>query len=245
MVHPETQRMRDLGFALGPLDGKKAFLAGGFHNFTTNPDVHTRQAHKYPQCNWGGTRSGTMAVDIDPKNGGSLEFLMKSLGLPNLLDTLAVRTGSGGWHIYFLHDGKIRGKLDGYDGIDLKTWRTGYTVMPGSVHPDTGKLYRIERDHPIAPLPKQLLPLVTPPVYKPSPVTVNPERRSDGLVRKVAEAVGGGRNQITFWALCRALERGSSSLVPEIRDAALSTGLTEGEFETCLRSAQRTAGRVA
>lgn len=235
--------MRDLGFALGPLNGKVPIRKGGFHDFTTDLSSLTRDALRYPNCNYGGTRQGTMAVDIDPKNGGSLEFLMRSLDLPNLLDTLAIRTGSGGWHIYFLHDEKIRGKLAGYDGIDLKTWRTGYTVMPGSVHPDTGKLYRIERDHPIAPLPQELLPLVTPPVYKPSPVTVNPERRSDGLVRKVAEAVGGGRNQITFWALCRALERGSSSLVPEIRDAALSTGLTEGEFETCLRSAQRTAGR--
>lgn len=233
--------MRDLGFALGPLDGKKAFLPGGFHDFTTNPDVLTRQAHKYPHCNWGGTCQGVMVLDEDPRNGGNLE----SLDMPEVLNTLVVRTGSGGRHAYFQHDGKVRGKLDRYDGIDLKTWRTGYTVMPGSVHPDTGKLYRIERDHPIAPLPQQLLPLVTPPVYRPSPVTVNPERRSDGLVRKVAEAVGGGRNQITFWALCRALERGSSSLVPELRDAALSTGLTEGEFETCLRSAQRTAGRVA
>ncbi|BBE43395.1 MULTISPECIES: bifunctional DNA primase/polymerase [Rhodococcus erythropolis group] len=241
MVHPETQRMRDLGFALGPLDGKKAFLPGGFHDFTTNRDVLTRQALKYPQCNWGGTCEGVMVLDEDPRNGGDLE----SLDMPEVLDTLVVRTGSGGRHAYFRYEGKIRGKLDRYDGIDLKTWRTGYTVMPGSVHPDTGKLYRIERDLPIAPLPQELLPLLTPPVYKPSPVTVNPERRSDGLVRKVAEAVGGGRNQITFWALCRALERGSGSLVPEIRDAALSTGLTEGEFETCLRSAQRTAGRVA
>ncbi len=241
MVHPDTQRMLGLGFALGPLDGKKAFLPGGFHDFTTNRDVLTRQAQKYPQCNWGGTCQGVMVLDEDPRNGGDLG----SLSMPEVFDTLVVRTGSGGRHAYFRHGGKVRGKLDQHEGIDLKTWRTGYTVMPGSVHPDTGKLYRIERDLPIAQLPQELLPLVTPPVYKPSPVTVNPERRSDGLVRKVADAVGGGRNQITFWALCRALERGSSGLVPEIRDAALSTGLTEGEFETCLRSAQRTTGRAA
>lgn len=241
MVHPDTQRMRELGFALGPLDGKKAFLPGGFHDFTTNKDVLTKQAVKYPRCNWGGTCQGVMVLDEDPRNGGDLE----SLGVPQVLDTLVVRTGSGGRHAYFRHDGKIRGKLDRHEGIDLKIWRTGYTVMPGSVHPDTEKLYLIERNLPIALLPQELLPLVSPPVYVPSPVTVSPERRSDGLVRKVADAVGGGRNQITFWALCRALERGSSDLVPEIRDAALSTGLTEGEFDTCLRSAQRTTGRVA
>lgn len=245
MMHPDTQRMLDLGFALGPLNGKRAFLPGGFHDFTTDRSVIHRQYLKYPQCNWGGTRPDVMAIDIDHRNGGSLEHLIESLALPNLLNTLVVKTGSDGWHIYFRHDGKIRGKLDGYPGTDLKTGRTGYTVMPGSVHPDTGKLYRIERDLPIAKLPQILLPLVTPLVYTSQPVTVNPQRRSDGLVRKVADAVGGGRNQITFWALCRALERGGSDLVPEIRTAALNTGLTEREFDTCLRSAQRTTGRAA
>lgn len=241
MVHPDTQRMRELGFALGPLDGKKAFLPGGFHDFTTNRDVLTRQALKYPHCNWGGICQGVMVLDEDPRNGGNLE----SLNVPEVFETLVVLTGSGGRHAYFRHNGKIRGKLDRYEGIDLKAWRTGYTVMPGSVHPETGKLYRIERDLPIANLPQELLPLVSPPVYKPSPVSVNPERRSDGLVRKVSEATDGGRNDITYWALCRALERGSSSLVSEIRSAALNTGMTESEFETCLRSAQRTTGRVA
>ena len=244
MVHPEAIRMLiEFMAALFPIQGKKAFLAGGFHNATRDRDALNRLARKYPGCNWGLIIAGVIWLDEDPRNGGNLEEVFKSVGFQQLPETLIVRTGSGGRHMAFRYDGKIRGKLDRHPGIDLKSWRTGYTVAPGSTHPETGKLYRIERDHPIAPLPQELLPLVTPPVYKPSPVTVNPERRSDGLVRKVAEAVGGGRNQITFWALCRALERGSSSLVPEIRDAALSTGLTEGEFETCLRSAQRTAGR--
>ncbi|MFC9761376.1 bifunctional DNA primase/polymerase [Rhodococcus jostii] len=236
-----ARRMLELGFAIGPLDGKKAFLPGGFHDFTTDRDVLNRQARKFPGCNWGGTCEGVMVLDEDPRNGGNLE----DLGVAAVFDTLIVRTGSGGRHAYFRHPGKVRGKLQGHEGIDLKTWRTGYTVMPGSVHPDTGKPYRIERDLPIAGLPQELLLLVTPPVFTPQPVVVNPERRSDGLVRKVADAAGGGRNQITFWALCRALERGSSDLVPEIRSAALSTGLTEREFETCLRSAQRTTGRAA
>ncbi|MDI9917857.1 bifunctional DNA primase/polymerase [Rhodococcus sp. IEGM 1379] len=240
-VTEETVQMLERGFAIFPLTGKKAFLPGGFHDATTNRDVLNRQAKKYPGCNWGGICDGVMVLDEDPRNGGNLE----SIGVPDVLDTLVVRTGSGGRHAYFRHEGKVRGKLDQHEGIDLKTWRTGYTVMPGSIHPETDQLYRIERDLPIANLPQELLPLVTPPVFKPQPIAVNPERRSDGLVRKVADATDGGRNAITYWALCRALERGSSDLVPEIRSAALNTGLTEREFDTCLRSAQRTTGRAA
>ncbi|MGC0362920.1 hypothetical protein ABH922_000904 [Rhodococcus sp. 27YEA15] len=246
MVHPETIRMLvEFMAALFPIEGKKAFLPGGFHNASRDRDALNRLARRFPGCNWGLIIEGVIWLDEDPRNGGNLENLFTSIGMQQLPDTLTIRTGSGGRHMAFRHAGKIRGKVDGHDGIDLKSWRTGYTVAPGSVHPETGKLYRIERDLPIAPLPIQLLPFVTPPVYKPSPVSVNPERRSDGLVRRVANAVGGERNPVTYWGFCRALERGSSGLVPEIRDAALSTGLTEREIETCLRSAQRTTGRAA
>ncbi|MDF3309889.1 bifunctional DNA primase/polymerase [Rhodococcus sp. T2V] len=238
-------RMLDLGFAIGPLEGKKAFLPGGFHDFTTDRAVIERQARRYPRCNWGGTCEGVMFLDEDPRNGGNLEALFESLGMPGIPDTMVIRTGSGGRHVPFRFPGKVRGKLQGHQGIDLKTWRTGYTVMPGSVHPDTGELYRIERDLPIAPLPLQLLPLVEVPNYVPQPTRARPEVRNSGVVRKVAEAQGGGRNAITFWAFCRALERGSSDVVDEIRSAALSTGLEEREIETCLRSAERTTGRAA
>lgn len=242
MTHPETRHMLTLGFKLGPLDGKKAFLPGGFHDFTTDRETLNRQARKYPHANYGGTCEGVMVLDEDPRNGGNLD----ALEVPEVFETLVVRTGSGGRHAYFRYAGKVRGKVHGHPGIDLKTWRTGYTVMPGSVHPDTGKLYRIERNLPIAALPQLLLPLVTPPAFvPPAPRTANPERRSDGLIRTVAEAVGGRRNEMTFWALCRALERGAVGVLAEIRDAALSTGLTEREFETCLRSAQRTTGVAA
>lgn len=236
-----NEKMLELGFAMGPLDGKKAFLPGGFHDFTTDRGVLERQAKRWPNCNWGGTCEGVMVLDEDPRNGGNLE----SLKIPAVLQTLVVRTGSGGRHAYFQFAGKVRGKIQQHDGIDLKTWRTGYTVMPGSIHPETGKPYRIEVDLPIAPLPELLLPLVEVSEYKPRPATAPPEVRNHGVVRKVAEAHGGGRNAITFWAFCRALERGSSDLVDEIRSAALSTGLEEREIDTCLRSAERTTGRAA
>lgn len=231
--------MLDRGFAIGPLQGKKAFLPGGFHDFTTDRAIIERQARRYRDCNWGGTCTAVIVLDEDLRNGGNLD------SVPGIdFDTLVVRTGSGGRHVYYRYTGSARGKLAQHNGIDIKTWRTGYTVMPGSVHPETGEFYRIERDDPIAALPEELLPLVQVPQYVPQPTRVNPERRSHGLVRKVAESTGGGRNSITFWALCRAFERGEQSLVDDICRAALETGLPEREIETCLRSAQRTAGRT-
>ncbi|WML63199.1 bifunctional DNA primase/polymerase [Rhodococcus sp. AH-ZY2] len=236
--HPRT--MLEKGFALGPLDGKKAFLPGGFHNFTTDRDVLNRLARQYPRCNWGGTREGVIVLDEDPRNGGNLDALGSAV-----LDTLVVRTGSGGRHAYFRFHGTIRGKLADHPGIDLKSWRTGYTVMPGSIHPDTGRPYVIEQDLEIKPLPARLLPLVEPPKYIPQPTVFSPERRGNGIVRKVCEAAHGDRNAMTFWAFCRALERGEQLLVDEIRAAAQSVGLDDREIDTCLRSAQRTIGRAA
>jgi hypothetical protein len=232
--------MLDRGFAIGPLQGKKAFLPGGFHDFTTDRRTIERQARRYRDCNWGGTCDGVIVLDEDPRNGGNLDEV------PGLhLDTLVVRTGSGGRHAYFRTRVTARGKLAEHNGIDIKRWSSGYTVMPGSVHPETGEFYRVETDAEIAPLPNPLLPLVEVPQYRPQPTVVSPERRSNGLVRKVAEANGGGRNSITFWAFCRALERGEQSLVDEIRNAAASIGLPAQEVETCLRSAQRATGRAA
>ncbi|MDT2010325.1 DNA primase [Rhodococcus opacus] len=246
MVHPDTIRMLvEFMAALFPVDGKKAFLPGGFHNATRDRDALNRLARRFPGCNWGLIIEGVIWLDEDPRNGGNLEKLFRSLGMQELPNTLTIRTGSGGRHMAFRHDGKIRGKVDGHDGIDLKSWRTGYTVAPGSVHPDTGKLYAIERDLPIAPLPVALLPLVKAPTFVPQPISAHPEKLDSGLVRKVAGAVGGGRNEVTYWAFCRALERGSRSLVDDIRSAARSTGLEDFEIETCLRSAQRTTGRAA
>ncbi|MBY6708479.1 bifunctional DNA primase/polymerase [Rhodococcus sp. BP-241] len=232
--------MLDRGFAIGPLNGKRAFLPGGFHSFSADRDVIAAQARRYPHANWGGIRAGVVVLDEDPRNGGDLDALNLSVR------TLLVRTGSGGRHAYFEHWGPLRGKVAHHNGIDIKTWQTGYTVMPGGVHPETGELYRVEVDADIAPLPQELLPLVEASTYVPQPTVVSPQRRSNGLVDKVASAHGGGRNALTFWAFCRAYERGGEqSLVDGIRDAALGTGLPEHEVDTCMRSARRTVVRVS
>ncbi|MDV8022002.1 bifunctional DNA primase/polymerase [Rhodococcus sp. IEGM 1330] len=227
------------GFYVVPLAGKQATLTGtgGFRNGTRDRATIERWARRWPNCNWGAFLPGVIQLDTDPRNGGTVDGL-------NLPATFTVRTGSGGTHHYFRHNGTVRGKLADRDGVDIKSGSTGYVVVPPSFHPDTGHPYVIEDSSEIADLPNHLLPLVSQPAYTPQPTRINPERRIDGLVKRVSDSQGGERNAITFWALCRALERGSSNgVLEEIRAAALGTGLTEREVETCLRSAQRTTGR--
>lgn len=241
MIPNETRLMWENNFHLGPLNGKAPFLPGGFKSFTRDWNIIERWSRQYRSANFGGWKPGVLFIDVDTYAGGDVS----DLDLPT---TLTFRTGRGGLHLAFLDSGPTRGQLADHPHVDLKPADKGFVVLPGSIHPETGKRYTIEINSPIAQLPGALLPLVRPRQLSPSINTsrrVVPERRSAGLVRKVEEASGGGRNQITFWAFCRCIERGEQSLIEDIRRAALSTGLDDREVDTCLRSAHRTVGRVA
>lgn len=248
-MRPELHTMFDLGFAFFPLAGKAPITTHGFKDATRDREVLSRTARRYPGCNWGGLRRGTICLDVDPRNGGTINGLDI-----DLTATLVVETGSGGLHIYYeWAGGKVRGKLAGVDGIDLKNWVTGYLVMPGSVHPDTGRPYTIAHHATPAPFPAHLRERVEQPrrsQWTPSPSAPTgavAEKRNAGLIRRVAEASDGGRNDMAYWGFCRAIERGADpQLIDDIRGAALSTGLSEREVDTCLRSAQNTIrGAVA
>ncbi|OJF09781.1 bifunctional DNA primase/polymerase [Couchioplanes caeruleus] len=94
-------------------------------------------------------------LDIDPRNGGTV--------LPDLMPpTRCVRTGSGGWHLYYDHPGvPLAAKLCGHDGIDIKA-DGGYVVAPPSVHPSTGQPYRRVGDRPMVEMPPPLVALCRP-----------------------------------------------------------------------------------
>ncbi len=117
---------------------------------------------------------GVVILDIDTRKDGFANFdrlLAEAYrgehAIPTLDDliksTFAVRSGSGGLHLYYSHDPakRARGSLKGYTGVDLKTSSGGYVVAPGGVHPDTGLAYAIE-NHPeaLAELPEALAPYV-------------------------------------------------------------------------------------
>lgn len=78
-------------------------------------------------------------VDVDPRHGGteSLTDMVKRGLCP---PTRFVRTGNGGWHLYYRYpDPHV--KIPGSNGklapaVDIKA-DGGYAPAPPSIHPDT------------------------------------------------------------------------------------------------------------
>nr|WP_275414276.1 bifunctional DNA primase/polymerase [Asanoa ishikariensis] len=140
-----------------------------------------------------GTVAGVAVVDIDPRNGGRID-------LDVMPPTRAVRTGSGGWHLYYTHPGgPLAAKVAGLPGVDLKA-DGGYVVAPPSIHPRTGQPYRWLGDRPTAPMPAALIERCRPAdgsvgVSRPSrpsrPVAGQPR---DGFFSGTAQAVPPAQN---------------------------------------------------
>jgi Bifunctional DNA primase/polymerase, N-terminal len=229
------------GFSVGPLDGKVPITGHGLHDFTRDPGVIAMWKRKHQGCNWGVTQRGVLALDVDTDRGG----ILAALKLRPSDATLCVQTGSGGWHIYFRHTGPVRGKVAGLPGIDVKAGGTGYCVAPGSIHPTTGRRYRLHRDVPIADLPEHLTALIAQPTYVPPAVPVAAAGdRWDGLVRAVAEAVEGNRNSTLFWAAARAAaDSAPAAVYSALAAAAHQAGLCTTEIARTVRSGREKGTR--
>lgn len=229
--------MLALGFAVGPLDGKLPLTKHGVRDFTRDRDVITRWVRQHPGCNWGVTQVGVICLDVDPRHGGTVA----ALRLRPEHQTLTIRTGAEGWHFYYRQTGPVRGKMAGAEGIDVKAGGRGYLVAPGSVHPITGKRYRIHRPGPIAKLPEHLLALIVPPatVAPVAPVKASGDRW-DGLVRSVTEAQEGNRNGTLFWAAARAAaDSAPAAVFSALAAAAHQIGLGASEIQQTIQSGQR------
>jgi len=230
------------GFSVGPLAGKLPRTPHGVKDFTRDRGVIASWKRRWPGTNWGCTQVGVIALDVDPRNGGSVS----ALNLRSEHRTLCVQTGGGGWHLYYRCSGPVRGKVEGICGIDVKAGGTGYLVAPGSIHPDTEKPYRLYRDAPIADLPEHLQPLIVQPTYVPPTATrtLGPASgdRWDGLVRSVTDAQPGNRNHVLFWAAARAAaDSAPAAVYSALAAAAHGIGLGAHEIAQTIQSAQRKA----
>ncbi|MGW0245101.1 bifunctional DNA primase/polymerase [Nocardia goodfellowii] len=211
----------------------------GMKDATANQTQVLEWWQQWPQANIGvRPAEGLVVLDVDPRSGGTLE----SLG--PLPETWTARTGGGGWHLWFRHPEKTRGKLAGCSGVDIKTHH-GYLVAPPSIHPDGG-VYEWLNDAPIARLPAHLrnrvralsAPVAMPPQSRPGPDT------GTGLAAWLAQAVEGERNSSLHWAACRAMETESpTATLAEVVEAARQIGLGDWEIENTIKSAQRTIRR--
>ncbi len=219
---------------------KSPLLPHGHLEAASNPEKICGWWARWPNAMIGAVVPESLFVlDIDPRNGGSVEALEAVAGtLPATLSTWSGRE-DGGRHLYFL---RPRGELTSGNlppGIDLKL--NGYLIMPPSLHPSTGRAYRWE-PHAVASVPPALREVLRPPRPEPSR-TQGRQPECSALVRLVGRLTAGERNRGLFWAACRATEKG---LLPAVEDdlvaAATSVGLPEREARKTIVSARRTAG---
>lgn len=231
------------GWQVLPLKGKIPATPHGVSDASTSPE-QVRQWWRHHDYNIGGrVPPSLMVLDIDPRNGGSVEALEDAAGC-KLPRTLCVRSGRGGdsHHRYYLHPGGRLSQRRLPDGIDVKT-HTGYCVLPPSIHPATGDAYAWQSGTP-ATLPPSMVALLRPPRPKPTPPLRKPpsaDKRADALVRYVRQSMEGQRNARLFWAACRAVDDGlSRDVFAALVNAAVAVGLAEQECWQTINSALRT-----
>jgi hypothetical protein len=204
-----------------------------------------------------GAGSGLVVVDVDTTHGGgrSIRSLMDRHG--DLRAVPRVRTGSGGWHLWFAHPGghipNSASRLGA--GIDVRG-DGGYVIAPPSGHASC-RSYRWEVDAgALPPLPEWLHELTVARQSESSSsrerVAIAPADRSrwvqaavDGELHAVRAAAQGTRNMTlnrAAFALGQIVGAGfldASTVERLLVDSALAVGLGEREAVLTARGGLR------
>lgn len=108
---------------------------------------HDKAEHIYNIGIATGKLSGITVIDIDAGSGG-LETWRQICEENHIPDTYTVKTGGGGYHLYFKYQAGINTgtNLLG-QGIDIRN-DGGYIIAPPSIH-KSGKAYEIDGDIPL------------------------------------------------------------------------------------------------
>lgn len=200
--------IENMGWTFTTLEGKKPLRPG----WQSEPPLPPETLF-YHQGNiglrTGQASGGIVVVDLDPGADTT------GMDLPK---TVEVATGRGGKHLYYRCNsplGNSSGKLGPH--IDIRG-DGGQVVFPGSVHPDTGKIYEFVRSpwtQTMAPLPAWIVErLVAPPstlaqpaqIVQPAQPAAAPSRNNQDLTRicdaalhkALAEAAPGNSDEKGF-----------------------------------------------
>lgn len=176
--------------------------------------------------------------------------------------TFTVDTPSGGRHLYYVAPkGRNIGNRPLGPLIDIRGGGRGdggYVLGPGSVLP--AGVYAIVNESDPEPLPGWIADLLDPPHHEPAPVASarSADRgdrvasRVDGLIATVLGAKPGKRNDLLYWAACRAAKMIAAGQLAEdqvfdcLGRAAARVGLDDGEARRTIASALRQPpGRTA
>src|SRR5699024_6054089 len=241
MTPQQLEEIISLGLRTLPTVDKKSVLKDWPNTAPSDPEKIRELFAKHPHAQPAAiVPDDIIILDLDPRNGGSLEALETVTGpLPETLTSWSGR-GDGGRHLWFK---KPAGKISTRQlpkGVDLRKPGVHYVIIPPALHPVTGQPYTWNSVPYVAELPAQAVEALAP--RKPSVTLSAPlvDRPSnlDGLGRAVAEGVEGERNQKLFWSACRAFDHGDDAVIQDLFEAALSVGLTEPEASSTIDSAR-------
>ena len=159
----------DQGLVPTPLVGKRPIIKGWQKTTLENAEKKLSEASNYNNVGiLTGKPSNITVVDIDGKEGlKNFRKVLKAANLKStgkvqtLFDTYTVKTGRNGYHIYFKYVGDtlssapLRKKKSQHINVDIKN-DGGQVVAAGSIHPDTGKEYRVINDSRMRKMPRAL-----------------------------------------------------------------------------------------
>ena len=163
---------------LGPL------VPNGVKDASQDPRIVENWWRSRPDANIGiATGSGIAVLDIDPRHGGNVTIAELQKRHGRLPQTVMVRTGGGGWHLYFTGDaGNSVGALG--QGLDIRG-NGGFVVAPPSLHVSGNRYeWRGDRDAEIAPLPEWIVSAVR---------TKRPKSERTGWQKAIRDTVEEGR----------------------------------------------------
>ena len=237
-----------LGWRVFPVvpGGKRPIYKGWQRDATTDPDLIARYWRSEPGPNIGIIcGEGFVAFDIEADHLPALSTWMRGRGY-RLPETPEARTGRGGIHVLvasFVEGGRAL-RLDGVRIGELKG-RGGFIVACPSRTSGTYGWLRSPADVGVAEAPDWLRSLARDGSPAPAPSidtdALTPSRAvalAAGLYRVVAEAAAGERNDVLFWASCRAAEHGleQAAVTDILLSAARLAGLPEREARATIRS---------
>ena len=208
------------GFRVFPLvPGSKKPMNEGWPDMATADAGEINALWRDPVTGWpqdynvGVLTNDMIVVDVDDKNGKNGTASLLELDLP--LDTLVVRTPTGGRHVYYTGPNKSLsvGKLGA--GLDIRSYH-GYVLAPGSRVPEG--VYTLDNDAPLLPAPEDLIRRLDEPrerqranaaveLDKPSAIA----RAADFLEHEAPLALeGAGGDHTTFKVACTLKDYGLS-----------------------------------